>query len=172
MCSVDRSLIGHKVKKTFGKKTYYGSVRSIDEDEGYFLVVYEDGDKEEYDITELSKILFKKVKECAEPQQPQVLRLAPIVATPTSVPNLSGSSNGIPTWSSSPEARPKRKGRGKAGKEGKEGKEGVAKRLRYDDTINHEMNTEEKNTIDSDDKKPAFERGGHTNSNNDKIIIA
>ncbi|XP_022847458.1 DDT domain-containing protein PTM isoform X1 [Olea europaea var. sylvestris] len=50
--------VGRKVKKEFeGHGTFFGSVESYDASTRFFKIVYEDGDSEELDLTEISSLL-------------------------------------------------------------------------------------------------------------------
>jgi hypothetical protein len=53
------SLINARVQKTFDGVVHYGSVMSFDAKLGYYFVRYDDGDNEEYSITELRPLLIE-----------------------------------------------------------------------------------------------------------------
>lgn len=51
-------LEGREVRKLFGEQNYFGTVTEYDKEAGWYRVVYEDGDFEDLDWTELEQVLL------------------------------------------------------------------------------------------------------------------
>ena len=54
-----RDAVGRKLKKAFGSAVYGGIVKAYDANTGFFHVVYEDGDEEELEFSELEPLLLR-----------------------------------------------------------------------------------------------------------------